>query len=119
MVSNKGEFTIIFLLTQIMYFTPKLARIPEWMFPINKIHGGKYAETPIPWQVEIFGVYKDDFELPQYPERFNEQHFCGGTILDEYTILTACHCWLKVDGTPQWPDAKRFFVMAGKNAHSM
>ena len=38
----------------------------------SRIVGGSEAESPIPWQV-----------------RWND---CGGTILDEYTILTAAHC---------------------------
>ena len=41
----------------------------------SRIVGGSIAESPIPWQVRLYG----DF-------------ICGGTILDEYTILTAAHC---------------------------
>jgi trypsin len=41
----------------------------------SRIVGGSIAESPIPWQVRLYG----DF-------------ICGGTILDEYTILTATHC---------------------------
>ena len=39
----------------------------------DRIVGGKEARGPIPWQVRVGGR-------------------CGGTILDEYTILTAAHC---------------------------
>ena len=39
----------------------------------SRIVGGSKAWRPIPWQVEV-------------GDR------CGGTILDEYTILTAGHC---------------------------
>ena len=38
----------------------------------SRIVGGSVAEFPIPWQVRVGG--------------------CGGTILDEYTILSAAHC---------------------------
>ena len=38
----------------------------------SRIVGGSIAESPIPWQVRVGG--------------------CGGTILDEYTILSAAHC---------------------------
>ena len=41
----------------------------------SRIIGGSIAESPIPWQVRLYGAY-----------------ICGGTILDEYTILTATHC---------------------------
>ena len=38
----------------------------------SRIVGGSEAESPIPWQVTVSN--------------------CGGTILDEYTILSAAHC---------------------------
>ena len=50
----------------------KCAKIPYWMSH-SRIVGGKEALQPIPWQVRV-GTR------------------CGGTILDEYTILTAAHC---------------------------
>ena len=40
----------------------------------NRIVGGDYAPTPIPWQVHV-------------------DRGCGGTILDETTILSAAHCF--------------------------
>ena len=43
----------------------------------SKIIGGSIAPSPIPWQVQM---------------RRDSWGFCGGTILDEYTILTAAHC---------------------------
>ena len=46
--------------------------------PINRIAGGEDAPFPIPWQVH---VYVDGFPS------------CGGTILDETTILSAAHCF--------------------------
>ena len=55
------------------------AKIPSWMKPAldvnSRIFGGSIAESPIPWQVRLHGGFN-----------------CGGTILDEYTILTAAHC---------------------------
>ena len=42
----------------------------------SRIIGGSIAESPIPWQVRLLGG----------------AYLCGGTILDEYTILTAAHC---------------------------
>ena len=45
----------------------------------SKIVGGMIATSPIPWQVQV---------------RVSDVSFCGGTILDEYTILSAAHCKL-------------------------
>ena len=39
--------------------------------------------SPIPWQVSL-----------RYENYYNyNRHFCGGTILDSTTILTAAHCY--------------------------
>ena len=35
-------------------------------------------------------------------------HFCGGTILDKFTILTAAHCYNEKD-----LDSDDFFITAG------
>ena len=43
-----------------------------------EIVGGQVAPSPIPWQVSV---------------QIGEFHFCGGTILDTYTILSAAHCF--------------------------
>ena len=40
----------------------------------HRIVGGENAQTPIPWQVHV-------------------DNTCGGTILDETTILSAAHCF--------------------------
>ena len=48
------------------------------MLNSNRIVGGSEAPSMIPWQVYIWG--------------------CGGTILDECTILTAAHCQIKAGG---------------------
>ena len=53
-----------------------LASIPDFM--TNKIVGGQTAPRPIPWQVSI---------------RSHGSHFCGGTILDATTVLSAGHCF--------------------------
>ena len=59
------------------------SNIPTWMKnTINfngKIVGGMIATSSIPWQVQVRG---------------SDGTFCGGTILDEYTILSAAHCKL-------------------------
>ena len=54
-----------------------LASMPTFMQKTNRIVGGQEAPSMIPWQVAIF----QDTEV-----------ICGGTILDECTILTAAQC---------------------------
>lgn len=52
--------------------------------PTIKIVGGKDADVKdYPWQVAIFGADKDG--------NITEQ-MCGGSIIDEFWILTAAHC---------------------------
>ena len=56
-----------------LYFL--LAKVPKFM---DKIVGGVTAASPIPWQVSV---------------RRGTSHFCGGTILNKWTILSAAHCF--------------------------
>ena len=60
----------------------------------DRIIGGTNAAGVVPWQVsirnhQIMGIGPDG-----KPVEFNE-HFCGGTILDAKTILSAAHCFPK------------------------
>jgi len=65
---------------------------------LNRIIDGKDAECPIPWQVHLrIGDPNGGFS-----------YFCGGTIIDEKTILTAAHCY---DGMNL--GRSDFFVTAG------
>ena len=48
----------------------------------DRIVGGVAAPSMIPWQVAIMGT-----------------NFCGGTIIDKCTILTARHCDIKIGDT--------------------
>ena len=52
---------------------------PDFAFQ-QRIVGGVEAESNIPWQVLIF---------------INNEFMCGGTILDQMTILSAAHCFEK------------------------
>ena len=51
--------------------------MPIFMQDADRIVGGEAAPSMIPWQVAILS---DSFQ------------FCGGTVLDSCTILTAAHC---------------------------
>ena len=48
----------------------------------DRIIGGKVASAMIPWQVSISTA------------GWEKTHFCGGSILDSKTILTARHCFV-------------------------
>ena len=47
----------------------------------NRITNGFSAMSPIPWQVMMYVIY-------------DGESACGGTILNEDTILTAAHCFV-------------------------
>ena len=47
------------------------------------IVGGRPAPSPIPWQVS---VQRGDYQSGYF-------HFCGATILDEFTLISAAHCF--------------------------
>ena len=65
----------------------------------NRVMGGKTAERSIPWQVSL----RPDWDI--------SQHFCGGTILDSTTILTAAHCARHLG--PMALAQSNFLVLAG------
>ena len=48
------------------------------MFDPAHIVGGQIATFPIPWQVSV---------------QRDGSHICGATIIDEYTLLSASHCF--------------------------
>ena len=55
------------------------------MYPFEhkqRIVGGVSAASPIPWQVSII---------------IDSMYVCGGTILDDLTILSAAHCFENPD----------------------
>ena len=66
------------------------AQIPSWMKKARntRIINGENAISPIPWQVVIL----IEFNSP------NEKIICGGTILNEETILSAAHCFFSNQG---------------------
>ena len=72
---------LLFSMASVFIDGQELCQMPSWMLDTHsRIVGGQAAPFPIPWQVSI-----------RYCNSGN-CHFCGGTILDEQTILTAAHC---------------------------
>ena len=47
----------------------------------DRIVGGKKVRYVIPWQVSVRSCNS------------GQCHFCGGTVLDEWTVLSAAHCF--------------------------
>ena len=58
--------------------------MPSFMQMFSRIVGGEAAPSMIPWQVAMLS---------------GSIQFCGGTILDSCTILTAAHCGGITNGT--------------------
>ena len=72
----------------------------------DRIVGGKAANGPIPWQVSL-----------QRSNGFTSQHFCGGTILDANTVLSAGHCFANTNtGEPE--STNGILVVAGAHDFS-
>merc|ERR1711935_906478 len=76
------------------------AKIPAWMKAAmgkapagDRIIGGTNAAGVVPWQVSLREVQSG---LDENMKPFEmSTHYCGGTILDEKTILSAAHCFPK------------------------
>ena len=54
----------------------------------DRIVGGQFAPTNIPWQAQ---VHIGDYSYLGH--KGQSGHFCGATILDAKTILSAAHCF--------------------------
>ena len=58
--------------------------MPQFMQDADRIVGGEAAPSMIPWQVAMLS---------------GNLQFCGGTVIDSCTILTATHCGIcKLEG---------------------
>merc|ERR1712241_1130583 len=84
------------------------ATIPSWMKTamsnvtvsgLDRIINGKKAPSPIPWQAH----------LREGSPTGGFQFFCGGTIIDSTTILTAAHCYYSQNIT----NVSKYFIAAG------
>merc|ERR1712212_258988 len=73
--------------TTVLNNIKQCAQIPPWMKNslINRIVGGQNVPSHIPWQVQI------------HISKLGLNFVCGGTILDEETILSAAHCFTPLD----------------------
>ena len=62
------------------------ANLPSFMLNADRIVGGQDATSEIPWQVSVRAGINTNLQ---------GGHWCGGTILDAKTILSAGHCFTK------------------------
>ena len=62
----------------------------------DRIVGGQFAPTNIPWQAQ---VHVGDNSYMGH--KGQSGHFCGATILDAKTILSAAHCFFADSRTIQ------------------
>jgi len=87
--------------------------IPSWINFNGKIVGGLTAQLPIPWQVQV--------RVSANSLGANKGGFCGGTILDEETILSAAHCFIhKSTGATIFPlDDNDIIVAGSKNSNTV
>ena len=77
----------------------------------QRIIGGKRAKKPIPWQVAVIGNYKHKTNWGTI-ETTGSRIRCGGTILNEETILTAAHCFRPLgNGYPGCDINKKYTVV--------
>jgi len=60
------------------------ANLPSFMLNADRIVGGQDATSEIPWQVSVRAGMNTNLQ---------GGHWCGGTILDAKTILSAAHCF--------------------------
>jgi len=80
------------------------AKIPSWMINGNRIVNGHFAPSPIPWQVKVIASFNS----------LGQSFACGGTILDEETILSAAHCFYHGStGSSAFPMDSGDFILAG------
>ena len=54
----------------------------------DRIVGGEFAPANIPWQAQVHMG-----ENSHYADQLGPTHFCGATILDAKTVLSAAHCF--------------------------
>ena len=71
----------------------KYAKVPSWMYDVTtRVVGGTKAPSPIPWQVHVH-INRTDKEGKSVNQG------CGGTIIDEKTIISAAHCYYPLSKT--------------------
>ena len=61
----------------------------------DRIVGGQFAPTNIPWQAQVH-IGTSSYMGKQFQDvmgKMHSGHFCGATILDAKTILSAAHCF--------------------------
>lgn len=87
MCKNDGTFVVL-------GSNPHMMLISVFSRGIPLIGGGQDAQpSSVPWQVSIQTIPKLPVGLCGELKNLSI-HFCGGSIIDDTTILTAAHCFL-------------------------
>ena len=68
---------------ELIHIFSHVADMPSFMSG-NRIVGGAVAPSMIPWQVAMLS---------------GSSQFCGGTVLDACTVLSAAHCEITTSNT--------------------
>ena len=76
------------------------------MLDADRIVGGQDASSEIPWQVSV-RAGNDMYNTGGFLIASSGSHWCGGTILDAKTILSAAHCFF-ADGANLGNSGKEF-----------
>ena len=61
----------------------------------DRIVGGQFAPANIPWQAQVH-IGTSSYMGKQFQDvmgKLHSGHYCGATILDAKTILSAAHCF--------------------------
>ena len=82
-IESEIEFLRNKMLLDAKFLHQFIADMPDFMIQ-SKIVGGEAAPTMIPWQVALLS---------------GSFQFCGGTVIDSCTILTAAHCGVNTGHT--------------------
>ena len=69
----------------------------------DRIVGGQFAPANIPWQAQVH-IGTSSYMGKQFQDvmgKLHSGHYCGATILDAKTILSAAHCFFADSRTIQ------------------
>ena len=74
------------------------------MLNADRIVGGQDATSEIPWQVSVRAGMNTNLQ---------GSHWCGGTILDAKTILSAAHCFFDEKDGKEFVNILKPFIKVG------
>ena len=88
------------------------ANLPSFMLDADRIVGGQEASSEIPWQVSV-RAGNDVYNTGGFLIASAGMHWCGGTILDAKTILSAAHCFFDEKDGKEFVNILKPFIKVG------